>query len=345
MSVSDHQKPGLLSVSVVICCHNSAKLLPQTLAHLQLQEFDAPVRWEVVVVDNASTDDTAEVARRAWGENAPAPMRIVAEPKIGLSNARVRGLAEAAYDIVSFIDDDNWVCPRWVAAASEVMTRNPEIGAIGSVNEAVADVAFPAWFDQFKSWYSAAGEQSIGWIGVPARRLYGAGMTVRKAAWDRLSGSGFRFALTGRSGKLLSGGEDIELALALYQSGWRLELEPRLRLKHHISTHRLKWSYLRRLARGYGASLVPLDPYDRNGPGRHSLMAVRRSWVWHVGGAIRQLLKQPTLIRALFSAREGDQTVVDAEWELGRIIGFVTLRGRYREIESRVWNSKWRVRV
>jgi hypothetical protein len=61
-------------------------------------------------------------------------------------------------------------------------------------------------------------------------------------------------------------------------------------------------------------------------------MAVRRSWVWHVGGASKHLVKRPALIRALFSAREGDQAVVDAEWELGRIIGFATLRGRYREI-------------
>ena len=48
-----------LGVSIVICCHNSAKLLPRTLEHLRAQEVDSTIPWEVIVVDNASTDNTA----------------------------------------------------------------------------------------------------------------------------------------------------------------------------------------------------------------------------------------------------------------------------------------------
>src|SRR6185437_5482655 len=66
-----------LGVSVVICTYNGAARLPRTLAHLAAQENTGAIAWEVLVVDNASTDDTAEVARRCWPAHAPAPLRIV----------------------------------------------------------------------------------------------------------------------------------------------------------------------------------------------------------------------------------------------------------------------------
>jgi glycosyltransferase involved in cell wall biosynthesis len=58
-------QPG---VSIIICCHNSAKLLPQTLAHLKAQKNEANVAWEVIVVDNASTDETSRVSLSLWPE-------------------------------------------------------------------------------------------------------------------------------------------------------------------------------------------------------------------------------------------------------------------------------------
>src|SRR5690348_8092021 len=74
-----------LGISVVICTYNGAERLPQTLAHLAAQEDTGTIAWEVLVVDNASTDDTAEVARRCWPADAPAPLRVVGEPRMGLS--------------------------------------------------------------------------------------------------------------------------------------------------------------------------------------------------------------------------------------------------------------------
>src|ERR1700730_6467372 len=121
-------KPVRLGVSVVICCHNSAQLLPQTLSHLAAQEL-TDVVWEVIVIDNASTDETARVARESWPPGNPAPMRVINEPQLGLSYARWCGFKEARYEFVCFVDDDNWVCPGWVRTVSEVMTTHPEVGA------------------------------------------------------------------------------------------------------------------------------------------------------------------------------------------------------------------------
>jgi glycosyltransferase involved in cell wall biosynthesis len=116
-------------VSAVICCHNSARRLPQTLRHLAAQLVPEKIDWEVIVVDNASTDRTADVARANWPRDARTPIRVVLEPGIGLSNARKRGFLEARHNIVSFIDDDNWVCPEWIELVSNIMTNHPDIAA------------------------------------------------------------------------------------------------------------------------------------------------------------------------------------------------------------------------
>ena len=72
------------------------------LAHLSVQKNIRGVSWEVIVVDNASTDNTIEVATRCWPSDAPASLRVVREPRIGLINARVRGFAEASYEMREF---------------------------------------------------------------------------------------------------------------------------------------------------------------------------------------------------------------------------------------------------
>src|ERR1700719_3404911 len=81
-----------LGVSIVVCCFNSASRLSeafaQTLAHLAAQETTAETRWEVIVVDNASTDDTAQVAQKSWPRQLEDSLQVVGEPRLGLSYAR-----------------------------------------------------------------------------------------------------------------------------------------------------------------------------------------------------------------------------------------------------------------
>jgi glycosyltransferase involved in cell wall biosynthesis len=120
-------RPESLGVSIVICCQNSEKLLPATLSRLKKQQA-GDVKWEVLVIDNASVDQTALVARDCWGEDGPALMRVVHEPRLGSYYARERAFAEAEYELVSFIDDNNWVGPGWVVTVSECMSADPDFG-------------------------------------------------------------------------------------------------------------------------------------------------------------------------------------------------------------------------
>jgi len=84
--------------------------------------------WELLVIDNASTDDTAEVARLCW-QNGPAPLRVINEPRLGLRYAIERGFFEARYEFLGFVDDDNWVDHDWVRMAYEIISSDASLGA------------------------------------------------------------------------------------------------------------------------------------------------------------------------------------------------------------------------
>jgi hypothetical protein len=172
--------------------------------------------------------------------------------------------------------------------------------------------------------------------------LIGAGLSVRKAAWDSLVREGFHSWLSGRVGARLSGGEDTELTIALLLNGWKLALEPRLKLKHFMPAHRLDWRYLRRTARGYGASHVALDAYNDVGEAVLNRSRLARTWLWHLLGTTKGLLRSPKMIMALLLVSEGDHNSIAAEDLLGRIIGLARLRGRYKQIEVDVRNAAWR---
>jgi len=120
-------------VSVVICCYNSAARLPETIRHLALQQISADIPWEVIIVNNGSTDDTKEAATREltrydWKQ---ARYKVVDETKSGLSHARQKGVEEAAYPYVVLCDDDNWLDADYIQAGYDFLERNPAYAAIG----------------------------------------------------------------------------------------------------------------------------------------------------------------------------------------------------------------------
>ena len=80
-----------------------------TLSHLQKQKISSLIQWELILVDNASTDDTVSVAKKQWQQEPLAPMHVVYEKEPGLMSARKKGVKATRYPIVSFVDDDNWL--------------------------------------------------------------------------------------------------------------------------------------------------------------------------------------------------------------------------------------------
>jgi glycosyltransferase involved in cell wall biosynthesis len=330
-------------ISVVICCHNGATRLPTTLMHLRAQ--DAPdVPWELLIIDNASTDATADVASSCWADG-PAPLRILRESKLGLQSARQRGLAEAAYDYLGFVDDDNWVAHDWVRTAYWALSADPLIGALGSICDPACEVCAPPWFGRFHPTYAILPFDNLNQAQSRPTFLSGAGLCVRKVAWQRLLRDGFRPVLSGRFGTKLVGGEDTEFTHALRLSGWKLQVEPSLRLRHYMPAQRLKWSYLRRLQRGYSACGVILDAYTEHSlslpPGTRRCLSER--WWYQFGKSLGRIAMKPrAFTAALWSDGEGRNDIIDIEQQFGRALELLRMRRRYGRLRRQIREASWR---
>jgi glucosyl-dolichyl phosphate glucuronosyltransferase len=131
-----------MDVSVVVPTYNRNQLLAHTLSSLKQQEA-GEIRYEVIVVDNDSSDDTPAVVAR-FRESWP-NLRYFREPRRGVSHARNTGIGAAHADIIAFTDDDVEPHRTWVAAIKQAFDAHPEVDCIGGRIDARWTTAPPAW--------------------------------------------------------------------------------------------------------------------------------------------------------------------------------------------------------
>ena len=257
--------PGLKGISVIICCYNSALRLPETLKYLSLQQVPSDIDWELVIVNNASKDDTVEVAKEEWGKYSlpQVGFNIVNQPIPGLNNAREKGAAAATFEFVIFCDDDNWLDKAYVANAYRIMDADNKIGAGGGQSTAVSNIDFPDWFDAYKNGY-AIGKQASQTRDTTRRlSVWGAGMVTRKSLYLKLFPANYPSLLTDRKGNELSAGGDTEFVMRLIFAGYKLFYNETLIFKHFIPGERLTIAYRDKLFRGFDESGLILIPYAR----------------------------------------------------------------------------------
>jgi glycosyltransferase involved in cell wall biosynthesis len=249
----------LFDVSVIICCHNSAGRIRPVLDHLRIQRNGDGFTWEIVVVDNGSKDRIADVASESWNV-AGVPLRIVAEPKLGLTYARQKGASVSAGEILIFCDDDNWLDENYVENCHVFMRANPRWGAITGTGQAASEIPLPHWFTKHQTSYACGLLPSTQ---NSEQMLAGAALAIRRSAWQRLVGVGFSPLLSDRRGDALASGGDTELTMALSLAGWELHLCSELSFKHFMPPARLTEEYLLRLKRGLGAAYPVIREYRR----------------------------------------------------------------------------------
>jgi glycosyltransferase involved in cell wall biosynthesis len=330
----------LTGVSVVLCCHNGASRLPVTLAHLKAQ-IPPAAPWELLLVDNASDDDTAQIAVSIWADG-PAPLRIITEPVLGLQRARARALREANYEFVGFVDDDNWLERNWLSIAYQTLADNSSLGAIGSVCIPAFESTEPKWFRDYHSIYAILDEAE--YPETTSEYLHGAGLCIRRRAWARLLEGGFHSILTDRVGQRLSGGGDAELTMAIRLAGWKIRVEPSMRLRHFMPSYRLQWRYLRLLHREYEKSQVELDAYCAHNFMRNPNLRWRLGQLWwcQIARSLLWLARQPnSVLAALISSGESRRDVIEVERTFGRLLGLLRLRNHYGRFRKGIRSAPW----
>jgi len=250
-------------ISVIICCYNSSARLQITLKHLALQQLPIDLQWEVIIVNNASKDNTIIVAKEEWRKYnlKQVGFKIIEQPLPGLSNARMKGVEEANYKYIVFCDDDNWLDSKYLTIAYNIMESNHNIGVLGGQGEAVSDIEFPYWFDEFMEGY-AVGKQGLITGDITYRRyLWGAGMVTRRELFLKAFPTKYPSLLTDRKGNQLSSGGDSEFAMRLIMLGYKLFYDERLIFKHFMPKERLTESYRDRLFEGFKNSQLVLNEY------------------------------------------------------------------------------------
>ncbi len=246
-------------VSIIICCFNSATRIVPTITCLKKQINCESINWEVILIDNNSTDKTVEFAKETWenlGNNYE--LKIISEKKVGQAFARSTGIEAAKYEIISFIDDDNWVPENWIKSIFEVFNADENIGVLGCNIVGKFETQPPDWIKPYLIAYAIGqlyNQKDVTNLGP----VYGAGMCVRKSALDILKTKGWKPFLTGRSKEILLGGDDSELCFAIRQIGYKIFYDANLTITHFVPSFRLEKSYTLRLCEGFGnADLVLL---------------------------------------------------------------------------------------
>lgn len=234
-----------MDLTIAICAYNARDRIAMVLESLDRQEA-SDVRWELLLINNASTDGTADAAR-AMSQSFRIPVRIIDEPKAGLSYARCTAAVEAKAPVISFLDDDVVVPPDWVTACITFMREKPQTGIVGArVMPLFEDpLNVPADFqDRFARLLSMYDQGDGPMRALPGKMPMpvGAGMTGRRDIFRFVYGELGSIAV-GRKGSSLAGGEDLEAMYVAREIGWEIWYNPKMRLEHFVPRRKLNDQY------------------------------------------------------------------------------------------------------
>ena len=243
-------------ISIIICCYNSEWIIERCLKALIDQKFTSKIPWEIILVNNASTDNTVSIAHDTLRKTL-IDYSIIDETTPGLLSARKCGVRYAKYTYIIFCDDDNLLCNNYVESMFLAMDANKQIGAYGGRGIAEFESTPEDIINSYLSSY-ATGSQNKN---VVNNGLYGAGVCVRKDLITKIYKE-HDFLLTGRCGEKLLAGDDSEMVKAIILAGYKIKNNDDLTFVHVLSARRLTYSYLCGMIAGFGLSSPILFIYD-----------------------------------------------------------------------------------
>jgi glycosyltransferase involved in cell wall biosynthesis len=272
-SAAERVQPETCDVSVNVCTYNRHQLLREALESIVGNEIGAGVQYEVIVVDNNSTDQTPQVVQ-SFIERGHSNVRYVFEGRQGLSYARNAGIATARSNILAFTDDDVRVSANWVTTIKRSLDSHPEVDCIGGK-------VLPSWSSPPPSWLTSDHWAPVGIADYGDQPFYvnagnrlcliTANMAFRKQALERIGK--FQPQLQ-RVQDSLGSMEDHELLIRLWNANGQGLYVPQLVVTSQVVSERLTKSYHRRWHLGHGRfySMARVEEMERS----------RRGWLFDV---------------------------------------------------------------
>ena len=262
------------AVSVVIGTRNRAALLADAITSL-VDGTPPGFGWELIVVDNGSTDGTRAMLDGLMAGGAP--IRYIHEPGEGVWRARNAGIAAARAPVVAFMDDDQMAGHGWVAVIHETLTGAPSLDFVCGPVRALWESPRPPWLEGPVLGAISILDRGLAPLPIDASHwmcLPGGNMACRRAVLEALGG----FAPYRRS-------QDRELTVRLLLRGRRGRYEPAMIMGHRVSGDRCTRRHARRWHATEGrmrAGYQFLELFDREGgirppdPGRPMFLGVSR---------------------------------------------------------------------
>jgi glucosyl-dolichyl phosphate glucuronosyltransferase len=294
-------------ITVAICTWNRAELLNQTLSAMHLLRIPQGVEWELLVVNNNSTDDTdAVIAKHA----TVLPVRAIFEPRSGKSHAANIILDRARGDFILWTDDDVLVDAGWLAVVVGAAERNPQAAGFGGPIEpwfpTPPDPDFLAAFPAVSKGFCALDYQIPEGPLASDQYANGSNMAFRRAAV-----AGLRFdmklgptptAIESDSWMSTGGGEDFRFIDDVRKQGGVIMWIPEMRVRHYVSPSRLTLSYLSAHQYEVGRYLIRY----RGIPAGPRFLGIP-CWIWRKWGeeSVKSLLYRLTFRRARHLAALG----------------------------------------
>ena len=258
---------GHSTFTVVVCSKDRRESLSRCLGSLATAFGDIEdKRWDVLVVDNASSDGTSDHVRSLI-ENYPVPLNVIREETLGLAIARNTGLREAQGDVAIFVDDDVTFFEGWISAWTDCFDDESVAAAGGPVVPVFPD-AVPSWYREGLMADGGTttgnyhhGDEVLtfepgGAVGHPR----GGNMAMRRMR--ALETGGFREDLGW--GKKTIPGEETEFFKRLHAKNGRILYLPLACVNHHLDEERMNFTHLRAWHEGYGRASImmkpPMDP-------------------------------------------------------------------------------------
>ena len=245
--------------TAAIRTYNARMHIATILDRLMAQEDVDQIQWEVLVVDNNSTDNTIGIVSQyqsIWPQSIS--LRCVREPQQGASYARRRAIQDACGQWIGFLDYDTWPALNWVSAICEFVQQHPRAGAVNGNIHGHFEEMPPQGFEKIAHFFAVIerGTKTAFCINDQkyAHKIVmppGAGLVVQKEAW--LGSVPASLVLKGPVGSTLNAkGEDVEALMHLSRHGWEIWFNPKQSLEHYIPQSRFEHEYLLRFFKGIG---------------------------------------------------------------------------------------------
>ena len=236
-------------IAAIICTHNREAYLGDAINSLLAQEG---VNYEVLIVDNGSTDNTKEVVAQFLSKYR---VGYVYEPILGLSVARNRGANETTAPILAYLDDDAIASPHWLKVLVDAYEKNEKLAIAGGKVTLIwpDNMTPPAWISEGLAGGLGAydlGEEVVS-ITNPQLTPRGLNYSLRRSFLEKIGGFD---ANLGRVGKKLLSNEELFMTELALNQGWEVAYLPEALVAHNVAPERLQRSWFLRRSWWQGVS-------------------------------------------------------------------------------------------